>query len=82
MSKTVMVMGTGAQGGTIAMRLNEEAKVAKIICADYDFDAAKRYEKLLDKAEAVKVDARNADEIENAAKGADLIVIVPGVCVL
>jgi len=74
MTKTVMVMGTGAQGGTIAMRLNEEPNVAKIICADYDVDAAKRYEELLDKAEAVKVDARIADDIVGAAKGADLIV--------
>jgi len=74
MKKTVVVMGTGAQGGTIAMRLNDEANVEKIICADYDFDAAKRYEKLLDKAEAVRVDARKADEIIKASKEADLIV--------
>jgi len=67
-------MGTGAQGGTIAMRLNDEINVEKIICADYDFDAAKRYETLLDKAAAVKVDARKADEIIKASKGADLIV--------
>ncbi len=69
-----MIMGTGAQGGTIAMRLNEEPNVKKIICADYDFETAKRYEKLLAKAEAIKVDARNVDEIVSAAKGADLIV--------
>ena len=74
MKKTVIVMGTGAQGGTIAMRLNAEARVGKIICADYDFDAAKRYEKLLEKAQAVKVDARNTDEIIKSSKGADLIV--------
>ena len=67
-------MGTGAQGGTIAMRLNDEDHVERIICADYDLDAAKRYENLLDKAEAVKVDARNTDEIIKASKGADLIV--------
>ena len=48
MGKTVIVMGTGAQGGTIAMRLNEEPNVEKIICADYDLDAAQRYEKMLD----------------------------------
>ena len=74
MKKTVIVMGTGAQGGTIAMRLNEEPNVEKIICADYDLDAAQRYEKMLDKAVAVKVDARNLDEIVAASKGADLIV--------
>ncbi len=74
MKKTVIVMGTGAQGGTIAMRLNEEPNVEKIICADYDLDAAKRYENMLDKAVAVKVDARNLDEIVAASKGAALIV--------
>lgn len=74
MKKTVIVMGTGAQGGTIAMRLNEEPNVEKIICADYDLAAAKRYEKMLDKAVAVKVDARNLDEIVAASKGAALIV--------
>ncbi|MEN8244849.1 MAG: saccharopine dehydrogenase C-terminal domain-containing protein [Thermodesulfobacteriota bacterium] len=74
MKKTVIVMGTGAQGGTIAMRLNEEPNVEKIICADYDLTAAKRYEKMLDKAVAVKVDAHNLDEIVAASKGAALIV--------
>jgi saccharopine dehydrogenase (NAD+, L-lysine-forming) len=74
MKKTVIVMGTGAQGGTIAMRLHEESNVEKIICADCDLTAAKRYEKMLDKAVAVKVDARSLDEIVAASKGAALIV--------
>ena len=74
MKKTVMVMGTGAQGGTIAMRLNDEPNVDKIICADYDLKAAARYEKMLDKAVAIKVDARNVDEIVEASRGAWLIV--------
>ena len=74
MSKTVMVMGTGAQGGTIAMRLNEEPIVEKIICADYNLGAAKRYENMLEKAVAVKVDARNLVEIVAASRGAGLIV--------
>ena len=74
MKKTVIVMGTGAHGGTIAMRLNDEPNVEKIICADYDLKAAARYEKMLDKAVAVKVDARNVDEIVEASRGAWLIV--------
>jgi saccharopine dehydrogenase-like NADP-dependent oxidoreductase len=74
MKRTVAVMGTGAQGGTIAMRLNDEPNVEKIICADYDLAAATRYEKMLDKAVAVKVDARNTDEIVSASNGAWLIV--------
>lgn len=74
MSKTVMVLGTGAQGGTIATRLNEEPQVEKIICADYDLNTAVRYEKLLAKATAVKVDARNLSEIVDASRDAWLIV--------
>ena len=74
MNKTVFVMGTGAQGGTIAMRLNQEPNVEKIICADYDLDAAQRYETMLEKAVAVKVDARNLEEIVAASQGAALIV--------
>lgn len=69
-----MIMGTGAQGGTIAMRLNDEPNVKKIICADYDLKTAARYEKMLHKAVAVKVDARNADEIMEASRGAWMIV--------
>ena len=32
--KKVMVLGVGAQGSTIAKRLQEEPNVAEIICAD------------------------------------------------
>lgn len=74
MKKTVMVMGTGAQGGTIAMRLNDEPNVGKIICADYDLETAARYEKMLQKAVAVKVNAHNVDEIVKASRDAWLIV--------
>lgn len=74
MKKKVIVLGTGAQGSTIAMRLNEEPNVSEIICADYNIDAAQRLEQKLDKARAVKVDGNNIDEILDASKGADLIV--------
>ena len=63
MKKTVIVMGTGAQGGTIAMRLNQEPNVEKIICADYDLDAARRYEKMLAKAKIVDTSKLPDDEI-------------------
>ena len=56
MNKNVMVLGTGAQGSTIAMRLDEEANVARIICADYNLEAAQRLERKLTKATAVKVE--------------------------
>ena len=74
MLKTVMVLGTGAQGATIALRLNDEPGVEKIICADRDRDAAERCAGRLAKAAAIQVDARNAAEVLRAANGADLIV--------
>lgn len=74
LKKTIIVLGTGAQGSTIAMRLDQEPGVEKIICADYNLEAAQRLEKKLTKAIAVKVDGSNTDEILEASKGADLIV--------
>ena len=74
MKKKVIVLGTGAQGSTIAMRLDEEPSVSEIICADYNFDAAQRLEKKLTKAKALKVDGSKIDEIIEASRGADLIV--------
>lgn len=74
MNKKVIVLGVGAQGGTIAMRLDEEPNVDRIICADYNLEAAMRLERKLTKATAVKVDGGNRDEILEASKGADLIV--------
>ena len=74
MNKKVMVLGTGAQGSTIAMRLDQEPNVAQILCADYNLGAAQRLEQILTKATAVKVDGNNKNEILEASKGADLIV--------
>ena len=36
MSKKILVLGTGAQGSTVAQRMDEEPNVSEIICADYD----------------------------------------------
>ena len=74
MNKKVMVLGTGAQGSTIAMRLDEEPNVARIICADYNLEAAQRLEQKLTKATAVKVNGNNMNEIIEASKDVDLIV--------
>ena len=38
--KKVIVVGVGAQGSTIAKRLDEEQNVSEVICADYDEKAA------------------------------------------
>ncbi len=72
--KKVMVIGVGAQGSTIAKRLNEEPLIEEIICADYDEKAASEMEKTLSKAKGVKVNARNKEDIIAAAQGAELIV--------
>lgn len=72
--KKVMVLGVGAQGSTIAKRLQEEPNVVEIICADYDAKAAKEMEAQLSKAKAVQLDARNVADIVKAAQGCELIV--------
>jgi len=72
--KKVMIIGVGAQGSTIAKRLNEEESVSQIICADNDLKAAGELGKTLEKATAVQVDATEVKDIVNAAGNADIIV--------
>jgi saccharopine dehydrogenase-like NADP-dependent oxidoreductase len=72
--KKILVMGVGAQGSTIAKRLDEEERVEEIVCADYDKKAAQSLEQSLDKARAVQVDANNSDEIVKAGEGCELVV--------
>lgn len=72
--KKVMIIGVGAQGSTIAKRLNEEDNVSQIICADYDIKAANELGKTLDKATAVQVNATDVNDIIKAADNADIIV--------
>jgi saccharopine dehydrogenase (NAD+, L-lysine-forming) len=40
--KKIIVVGVGAQGSTIAKRMDEHPDVSEIICADYDLTAPKR----------------------------------------
>jgi saccharopine dehydrogenase-like NADP-dependent oxidoreductase len=72
--KRVLVMGVGAQGATIAKRLNEEENVSEIICADYDLKAAEDVGKSLSKGKAVQVNAKAVQDIVRVAEGADIIV--------
>ena len=74
MGKKVIIIGTGAQGSTIAMRLDQEPNVEEIICADYNLEAAERLEKTLTKARAVRVDGSNSNDVLDAARGAELLV--------
>ena len=72
--KRIIVIGVGAQGSTIAKRMNENPNVSEIICADYDVKAAQVLADSLDKASAIKLDASDVNNVIEAAKGCDLIV--------
>jgi ornithine cyclodeaminase/alanine dehydrogenase-like protein (mu-crystallin family) len=48
--KKIAIFGVGAQGSTIARRLNEHPDVSEIICADYDSRAAEELSNSLNKA--------------------------------
>ncbi len=72
--KTIIVIGVGAQGSTIAKRMNEHPAVSEIICADFDSKAAHELSCSLDKARALQLDARDVNSVIKAAEGCDLIV--------
>ncbi|MDR0356806.1 MAG: saccharopine dehydrogenase NADP-binding domain-containing protein [Clostridiales Family XIII bacterium] len=74
MGKRILVLGVGAQGSTVAQRLDEEPNVDEIICADRDLSAVEGLVKILGKARGVSVDASDKDSIADAARGVDLIV--------
>ncbi|MDR0357206.1 MAG: saccharopine dehydrogenase NADP-binding domain-containing protein [Clostridiales Family XIII bacterium] len=74
MSKKILILGVGAQGSTVAKRMNEEPNVSEIVCADYDQKAVDALVSELDKATGARIDARNKDDIVVAARDADLIV--------
>ena len=73
MKKTI-IAGVGAQGSTIARRMDEHPGVSEIICADYDIQAAQKLSESLEKATAVQLDASQIKEVVKAAEGCDLIV--------
>ena len=72
--KKLIVIGVGAQGSTIAKRMNEHPGISEIICADYDSKAAQALSNSLDKAKALKLDARDVQNVIRAAEGCNLIV--------
>ena len=72
--KKIVIFGVGAQGSTIARRMEEHPDVSEIICADYDNRAAEELSNSLDKAKALKLDAGNVNNVIRAAEGCDLIV--------
>ena len=74
MSKKILVLGTGAQGSTVAQRMDEEPNVSEIICADVDQKAVDELVKILKKAKGTIVDANDVNSIIEVAQGVDLIV--------
>jgi saccharopine dehydrogenase-like NADP-dependent oxidoreductase len=75
MGKKLLILGVGAQGSTVAKRMNEEPNVEQIICADYDAKAVESIvAELGSKAVAAQVDASDKGSIVKAASGVDLII--------
>ena len=74
MGKRILILGVGAQGSTVAKRMDEEACVSEIICADYDQKAVDALAGGLAKARGARVDARDFDSVMSAAEGVDLVV--------
>ncbi len=72
--KKLLVLGSGAQGSTVAKRMDEEPNVAEIICADYDEKAVKDLAGQLKKGRPLQLDATKVENIVKAAEGVDLIV--------
>ena len=72
--KKILILGVGAQGSTVAQRMDEEPNVSEIICADYDERAVNELVGILKKGKGMKVDASDIESIKAAAKGVDLIV--------
>ena len=67
--KKLLLLGVGAQGSTVAKRMNEESNVSEIICADYDAAAVDEMERTLEKATARQLDATRVENIVEAARG-------------
>lgn len=72
--KKIIVAGVGAQGSTIARRMDAHPGVSEIICADYDIQTAEKLSGLLDKATSMQLDAREVKDVIKAAEGCDLVV--------
>jgi len=72
--KKIIIVGVGAQGSTIAKRLDDHPAVAEIICADYDIEAAEKLSGSLNRSRAVQLDAGEVNNVIQAARGCDLVV--------
>ncbi|MGI6258097.1 MAG: saccharopine dehydrogenase family protein [Anaerovoracaceae bacterium] len=72
--KKILVLGVGAQGTAAARKLDQEPEVGEIICADGRKEAVDLLVKDLTKGCGLVVDAKNREDIVEAARGVDLIL--------
>jgi saccharopine dehydrogenase (NAD+, L-lysine-forming) len=72
--KNILVLGSGAQGSTVARFLDKEMDGSMIICADKDQKAVDEIVKDLRNGKGILVDASCKKSIIAAARGVDLIV--------
>ncbi len=62
--KKIAIFGVGAQGSTIARRMDKHLNISEIICADYDRRAAEELSKSLSKAKPLQLDASDAKNVD------------------
>lgn len=72
--KKVLILGIGAQSSAIADLLNKKKDVTEIICADRSLTLAEKFCSKLSKANAVKMDTMDYDEILRVGWDADIII--------
>ena len=72
----VLIVGAGAQGGPCALILARDRGVSEIVLGDIDLDLAQKVKEKIksDKVKAVRLDAGKLEDIQQAAKGADVII--------
>jgi len=74
--KKTLIVGAGAQGGPCASILSRQEDVSTIVLGDIDIGLATRVKEKIksDKVTVMKLDASKTEEIEKAARGADVII--------
>ena len=74
--KRVLIVGAGAQGGPCASILARDEDVSEIVLGDIDLGLAKKVKEKIksDKITAIRLDAGNIHDIEQAAGGADAVI--------
>ena len=71
-----MIVGAGGQGAPCASILARDKDTSKIVLGDIDLDLARRVKDKIgsDKITAVKLDAGKVKDIEEAARGVDVVI--------